>query len=139
MNKYVLGFFFDYSGKVILIKKEHPDWQKGRLNGVGGHIERGEIPHAAMVREFYEETGIKTCSWHEFVLVKGFKYQMHCFTSKCMGNYVPKNKTNEEVDWYDVADVLKGNDILDNLKWLIPMAKYKYRLSGTIVHENPTC
>jgi len=31
----------------------------GKLNGVGGHIERGESPAAAARREVFEETGVK--------------------------------------------------------------------------------
>jgi 8-oxo-dGTP diphosphatase len=42
-TQYVLGFLFDPSQKdVVLIKKLKPEWQKGKLNGVGGKIEEGE-------------------------------------------------------------------------------------------------
>jgi 8-oxo-dGTP diphosphatase len=45
MNKYVVGFLFNSdTNKVCLIKKNRPQWQKGRLNGVGGHIEDGKAP-----------------------------------------------------------------------------------------------
>lgn len=59
--RYVLGFAFDLAdNSVALIEKKRPDWQKGHWNGLGGHIEEGESPHAAMVREFLEEANIKT-------------------------------------------------------------------------------
>jgi 8-oxo-dGTP diphosphatase len=32
---------------------------KGKLNGIGGHIERGENPRASAQREIHEETGIQ--------------------------------------------------------------------------------
>lgn len=39
MNSYVCGFLMSYDmDKVVLIKKNRPDWQKGKWNGVGGKI-----------------------------------------------------------------------------------------------------
>lgn len=57
--QYVLGFAFNpEQSRVALIKKNRPEWQAGILNGIGGHIEPGEEPHDAMVREFREEAGV---------------------------------------------------------------------------------
>lgn len=44
---------------VILIRKIKGE-QKDKLNFVGGHIELGESPIECMIREFEEETGVKT-------------------------------------------------------------------------------
>lgn len=76
--EYVCGFMFsnDYK-RVLLIKKKRPDWQAGKWNGIGGHIERGcgqsecgclEHPTVAMAREFKEETGVETIApeWRRF-------------------------------------------------------------------------
>ena len=61
MQEYVVGFLFDEDarryhktghGNVVLIEKNRPAWQAGRLNGVGGHIEIGETPDEAISREF---------------------------------------------------------------------------------------
>lgn len=60
----VLGFGFTNDNRVALIRKIRPDWQRGSFNGVGGHIEPGESPVDAMVREFMEETGVKIDKWH---------------------------------------------------------------------------
>lgn len=63
MQEYVLGFAFTPQNergefKVALIEKLKPDWQKGKLNGIGGKVEPHETAHMAMVREFKEETGV---------------------------------------------------------------------------------
>ncbi len=43
MKGYVLGFAFDEDYEwVALIKKNRPQWQAGKLNGVGGKIEPNE-------------------------------------------------------------------------------------------------
>ena len=45
MTEYVCGFAFDNTKQyVTLIEKKRPNWQAGYLNGVGGHIEEGEVP-----------------------------------------------------------------------------------------------
>jgi hypothetical protein len=45
--------------------------------------------------------------------------------------------TDEIIDWYPV-EALPEN-ILDNLKWVIPMANYKFEITGTIFHESEEC
>ena len=60
MKLYCCGFMFskDFS-HVLLIEKARPKWQEGKVNGIGGHLESGESPVDAMVREFEEETGLR--------------------------------------------------------------------------------
>lgn len=56
-SRYVLGFCFDIGySLVLLIEKNRQQWQAGLLNGLGGKIEVGESPRAAMSREFIEKT-----------------------------------------------------------------------------------
>lgn len=53
--------------EVLLLNREKPSWM-GCWNGVGGKIEKTETPRQSMIRELYEETGIKDCD----VQFKGF-------------------------------------------------------------------
>lgn len=57
-TKYVVGFMFsEDSSKVALIRKNRPEWQKGLLNGIGGHCESSDKNNQdTMIREFEEET-----------------------------------------------------------------------------------
>jgi 8-oxo-dGTP diphosphatase len=51
---------FILQGSRVLLLKLSPNkgaWS-GRYNGIGGHIEMGEIPHASARREIREETGL---------------------------------------------------------------------------------
>ncbi len=58
-KRYVCSFAFSTDRqRVLLIRKNRPAWQAGKLNGVGGKMEPGETPHAAARREFREETGL---------------------------------------------------------------------------------
>ncbi len=51
--------FLLHKKKVLLIRiAENRGTWSGLLNGVGGHIERGEDPRSAALREIKEETGL---------------------------------------------------------------------------------
>ncbi|KKM15352.1 hypothetical protein LCGC14_1696950, partial [marine sediment metagenome] len=62
-KEYVVGFLFEEqpynnSTRVLLIKKQKPEWQAGAYNGVGGKVKDKESVHIAMAREFREEAGV---------------------------------------------------------------------------------
>ncbi len=79
-TKYVLGFLFDDDKeRVLLILKDHPDWQKGRFNGIGGIIEKGEEPGDAMHREAIEEASVDDVEWHEYQIIRTDDYELYCF------------------------------------------------------------
>ena len=121
MKRYVVGFMFDEIYKnVALIKKERPAWQKGLLNGIGGHIENGEMPVHAMVREFEEETGCLTDEedWRSFLNLSGSDYRVNFYMTS--GNLEKlRSVTDEEIVVRPVNDL---GDVIFNLHWIIPMA-----------------
>ena len=140
MNKYVVGYLFNRdTNEVCLIHKNRPHWQKGRLNGVGGHIEAGESPAAAMTREFWEEAGECDIAWRQFLFVTGTGYELYCFTAKSEGKNLNNihTATDEIIGWYPVESL--PQNILPNLKWIVPMANYKFDITGTIIHESEEC
>jgi 8-oxo-dGTP diphosphatase len=121
-TKYVLGFLFDPSQKdVVLIKKIKPEWQKGKLNGVGGKIEEGESPVVAMRREFKEETGVEIEEWREFLQLSGHGYCIHTFVAFSLHVYTVKSMEKEKVKVYKV-NRLDFNKTIGNLRWIIPLA-----------------
>src|ERR1700732_2872515 len=62
MRTMVCGFLFNGSS-VLLVEKQKPDWQRGLLNGVGGKVEDGELPDAAMRRELFEAAELRAPDW----------------------------------------------------------------------------
>lgn len=129
MQFYVCGFMFSPDkSKVLLIEKLRPSWQRYKLNGIGGKIEPGEYHSEAMVREFWEETGISTIQndWFMFCTLTGFKSGLPDFTVYFFESFSDKykdaySKTDEKIKLVSV-NALSRRDILPNLKIIIPLA-----------------
>lgn len=66
MLKYNLCYIKQGS-QILLLNRDHPGWM-GCWNGVGGKIERDEVPEVSMRREIVEETGLIDIDVH----FKGF-------------------------------------------------------------------
>ena len=126
MQQQVCGFLFGTNFiKVVLIRKNRPEWQKGKLNGIGGHVEGNEDPLQAMRREFKEETGLSVSGWVSFCDLRlGSDLLVHFFVA-----YMPesllklvRSKTDESVPVCLANSVLLRDDLVSNVHWLIPMA-----------------
>lgn len=132
MNQYVVGFNFVWSpgneDDIVLILKRKPDWQRGFLNGIGGKIEQGESPFAAMQREYLEETGDEySPEWRRFCSQEFIDGTMvHFF--KAQSEYTTAHTTTEEAVcvvpvYYALSRVTDKQRVIPNLFWLIPMAQ----------------
>lgn len=126
MIEYVLGFRFDKNKEnVVLIEKLKPDWQKGKLNGVGGKIEISDQQHlnfgqVAIAREFDEEAGLSTKpeDWKEVGSLNGPDCIVHIFMS--IGDISEcHTMESEEIYICSVAEI--PTNIVPNLRWLIPI------------------
>ena len=124
MTAYTLGFIFDQSfSRVLLIHKQRPDWQKGKLNGIGGKIEPGELSLACMMREAQEETGLQTAE-EEWILlgeIQSDSYGVDVYARIHKGELDDASTTtDEEIEWFDVDKL--PEIVLSNIPWLIPLA-----------------
>lgn len=123
MKEYVLGFMLSEKGDyVALMKKNRPDWQAGKLNGVGGGIEDGEYPLNAMTREFKEETGVTHSDWLYSGRLNGQGYTVYVFHTYSDKVFDVTTTTDEEVATYRLKDLNKF-DILPTALYLIALLK----------------
>lgn len=129
---YVVGFLIDPDrDMVLLIRKNRPAWQAGKLNGIGGHIEETDrSAFDAMRREFEEETGLVVMNWKLMVSMFFPGAYIHFF--RAIGDrYMfsrARTQTDEDVDEYVIGRVLTHDHVksnmVPNLRWLLPLAAY---------------
>jgi 8-oxo-dGTP diphosphatase len=144
MIKYVLGFCFSPElDRVVLIKKNRPEEQAGKLNGVGGKVEKGEFPLQAMVREFLEETGKLTESkdWRHMGSSYSPTWSMSIFmmvSDKYFRIDTVRSITDEEIGIYDVGSLTTSSiPTMNNLNWLVQMCLAAHKddsFSGLDIH-----
>jgi len=129
VKNYVIVHARHPDGKILLVLKDRPEWQKGRLNLVGGKIEKGETPGHAAMRELQEEAGLigispeygtpiipKLCG-----AIKGVDCVVYCFSVDVNEKIIkPREGETEKVDWYSL-DVLDDSRLMPNLRLVVPL------------------
>lgn len=136
MKRYTVGFIFnaDLSG-VLLINKNRPEWQRGKMNGIGGRIEDGEESIAAMVRETQEETGLITRAdqWVFLGTIERDQYEavvdFYAIVHRGAREEVI-SCTDEQVEWCTVVNL--SDRVLSNIPWLV--AYGRDRLENNVRH-----
>jgi 8-oxo-dGTP diphosphatase len=132
MQHYVCGFLFTPDrGKVLLIRKRRPQWQAGKLNGVGGKIETfDESPRHAMTREFREEAGITIESWQEILTLTAADWHTHFY--RAFGDVAQAHAiTDEQLEVHPTRNL--PPDTIPNLRWMIPLMLDDDPLAGGYV------
>jgi 8-oxo-dGTP pyrophosphatase MutT (NUDIX family) len=135
---YVNGFMINpETEEVLLIRKNRPDFQAGKWNGIGGKIEPNESRNAAMVREFREETGVETntSDWEHCLSLEGRDFAVHFY--RCFVSHFPDYHTTTDelvklaqLDWIHARAPYPDYKpfpqpyifpTLDNMKWILPL------------------
>jgi 8-oxo-dGTP diphosphatase len=132
-REWVVGFLLDDAAeRVVLIRKNRPEWQAGKLNGVGGKVEADDADlEAAMVREFWEETGVRVNSWHHFARLEWEEGTVHFFRAFRYADLLAacRTTTDETIELHPLAELLlPGNPAgaTPNLLWLVPLAAHRH-------------
>ena len=132
---YVVGFAFSPDRKAVaLIEKsnphnaegnERPKWLKGKYNGIGTDIQKGEEPIDAMVRTFKQRTGVLTEDdvWEQYAQINNDEAVVLFYRTVLPAVYwgAIATKTRETVHRANIHQ-MQHYPIVENLKWLIPMA-----------------
>lgn len=121
MKEYTMGFIFSPDlHEVFLIRKTHPEWQKGLLNGVGGHRQESEAFYACMMREAYEEAGY-TGDFIHYCTMGGVDWTCHVYYSVMPdGTREPSAREEEQIEKVSLVNLLRlAPQMISNLPWLI--------------------
>jgi len=114
--------------KVLLSRRANTGWLDGHLCAPGGHVEKGESPTVAILREIKEELGVEVAAEDlEFVCVAARNTQP---TEYVAYEFVIRDKdyvfTNAEPDkcselvWVDLHDL--PDDIIPDFRAIIEQA-----------------
>lgn len=127
MQRYVLGVA-ENDTHLIMIRKNRPKWQKGKLNFVGGKIEPNESPVAAMKREFLEETGYETSGYEWFYIGKlictgVFEVLIFHIKSEHLVPDSVKTMTDEEIVFVPKTELFTNPDIISNIPTIYSFAR----------------
>lgn len=134
--QYVVGFYFVEQNNVVLIRKNKPEWQLGKLNGVGGRVEVNESPVEAQVREFREEAGKQTIEsdWRFFAALCCSDCIINFFSAH--GEFTGVHTTTDErIEFINISELSDEgrSDFIPNLRWLIPLALN--REPSIVIHQ----
>lgn len=128
MKRYVCSFAFSADrSRVLLIRKNRPAWQAGKLNGVGGKIEAGETPVQAARREFAEETSLDVAesSFQHLLTLRGpddfgagvpWEASFFRLFTEIEGAV---SLTDEKLEIHATTPL--PENLIPNLQWIIPM------------------
>ena len=131
MIKYVTGYVLSEDLKrVLLIRKNRPEKQNGKLNGIGGKRERKILDEGvgdehelyAICREFEEETGVKTFyyDWTHADKLYNDNFELdiyYCVSNKFLES--AKTMETEEVGIYDISSLFGREDLMNTVEWVI--------------------
>lgn len=136
MQVYVAGLLFSDEGlRVALIRKNHPEWQAGKLNAIGGKVEAGEDPRVAMAREFEEEAGVAITDWEQALRLCGKDWMVHfyrAFSSEDL--YNTRTAEEEEVSTF-FTPYIDYRETIPNLRWIIPLVSDRSLMTPVNIAE----
>lgn len=124
---------FLVDGERVLLVRVAPGrgaWE-GLLNGIGGHIERGEHPLASARREVQEETGLRAAELHLCGVVAIDTQEptgigLFVFVGRADSSEALVESEEGRPGWFPL-EKLNDLDVVEDLPRLIPRAREAYR------------
>ena len=127
-------------GQILLIDKK-TGLGKGKINGPGGKVEKGESPEACAVRECQEELGITVsklhfCGQHRFQFVDGYSLLVWVYSSDTFEG-IPVETIEAKPLWFPLEEIPYEQMWEDDSLWL-PMLLRGERFQGRWLFDDDT-
>ena len=147
--------FIEKEEKILLIHKNKKDsFGYSKLNGIGGHIEKGEEPFEAAKREIYEESGlsVKNLTLVAIIFIEiGINPGILLFVFKADYSIGEPSASEEgNLYWMSREEISTHTNIIKDIPFLLEISdshqidtpptigKYLYNKSGElriVIHE----
>jgi 8-oxo-dGTP diphosphatase len=132
--------FVIQDGKILLIDKK-TGLGKGKINGPGGKVEKGESPEACAVRECQEELRITVldlqfCGQHRFQFVDGYSLLVWVYSSEEFEG-IPTETIEAKPHWFPLDGIPYDRMWEDDRLWL-PMLLRGERFQGRWLFDGDT-
>jgi 8-oxo-dGTP diphosphatase len=122
-KRYTVGFLFNADlSKVLLIHKLTPEWQRGKVNGLGGKYEEGEDANRCIARETREEAAVDVpaAEWRRVGSLFGAEWHVDVMAARHAGAESDARSLEEQqVEWFAVGAL--PQNAMSNLHWLVPL------------------
>jgi 8-oxo-dGTP diphosphatase len=112
---------------LLIHKKKKNSYGFGKMNGVGGHIEKGEDPFTSACREVLEETGL-TISQIELCAILFIDIgdtpgiEVFVFRAEYEGGQI--SQSDEGIlEWKSLEEIRSIEQVLDDVPMLIDLCK----------------
>ena len=119
MNKYCLGFVFsvDQERVLLLSKRSSDQFNPSLWNGLGGHVEKGETPLQAMVRECMEEASLRVDEhcWEHVGMMSDYDL-FHVDVFACVARIDAATQSTDEVIQAFTRDQVKNLPLADGVR-----------------------
>ena len=113
-----------YNSQILLLKKSTGRFGEGKWNGAGGKLRSGENPIEGVIREVYEETGLKIKQPKHHGILKHYfgdrskpAWVVHIFSAK---EFLGKLMEGEEgiLKWFPIEEIPYTEMWEDDRHWL---------------------
>ncbi len=126
---FTICYLFNEKGEVLLQKKAR-GFGQGKWNGPGGKKEKGETPEESMLREIWEETGVRLNSWEmrgelEFIFNATKQHFFSYVYISCNWSGEPKDRGEGEIKWFKPTEIPLPKMWDDDQYWLLDLLSGK--------------
>jgi 8-oxo-dGTP diphosphatase len=130
--------FVIQDGKILLINKK-TGLGKGKVNGPGGKVEKGETPRDCAVRECQEELSITVsnlqyCGQHRFQFVDGYSIHVFVYRTEYFEG-IPTESVEAKPLWVELDKIPYERMWEDDEIW-IPMMLRGERFQGRWIFDD---
>lgn len=120
--------FLKHKNNILLLYRVNPP-NKGLWNGVGGHIEAGETPLRACLREVHEETGIRlrSAEYKGILTWQGFEIDdggLALFTADVDSSIALTPCDEGKLAWKPRKFLYASTEVVPNLRFCAPHFMY---------------